>query len=536
MSPVADTRAPEKASGSGTADEAADLEALREIASLARSAGPAGKRLGLCVARMAASYRSARCSILRVEPGSRTARILTSSDPLTEDQRELSLDRYPEVRWVIRNLRPLVIHEARESPILSSVVGTSRALLHASLIAVPLLSNRLEGVLLLRVPAEERRFRDEDLLFFESVAALLAGVLSDSGYEGRDGSPGPEDSEELTLDWPAGEELRFGRLLGSSPEMRDVYHTVEKIAPTDAAVLIQGESGTGKELVAREIHDRSGRAGSEFVAVNCSALPEHLLESLLFGHRRGAFTGAVADRPGLLQAADGGTLFLDEVGDLPAPMQGKLLRVIEMGEYLVVGETRPRHTDLRVVSATHRDLRSLIASGGFREDLFFRLEVVVVKLPPLREREGDLEMLVRHLVRREARASGRSITAVGGDVLEALQRHPWAGNVRELIHVLRRSVLLSSGPVLRRADLPEEVRSSVPSVRIPPPVYQLPFAEAREELLRQFTAEYVRRALERSRGNVAMAARRAGVRRQYLYRLMELAGVTPDGFRGRDRG
>ncbi len=250
----------------------------------------------------------------------------------------------------------------------------------------------------------------------------------------------------------------FEGILGNSPQMQRVFEVLGQVAATNATMLILGESGTGKELVARAIHTNSPRAKKNFVPVNCAALSEGLIESELFGHVKGAFTGAVTDKVGRIVHADGGTLFLDEVGDMPLATQAKLLRVIETREVTPVGGNRIQRVDIRLVAATNRDLRSMVGEARFREDLLFRLQVVSVVLPPLRERAGDIPLLIEHFIGELARAHGRAVRGISPEARALLTRYAWPGNVRELRNALENMVLLARGDVLGVDDVPESVR------------------------------------------------------------------------------
>jgi transcriptional regulator with GAF, ATPase, and Fis domain len=243
---------------------------------------------------------------------------------------------------------------------------------------------------------------------------------------------------------------RFG-LIGASASMLAVFDLIERVAPSDVSVLIQGETGSGKELVAKALHEQSRRKGKPFLAENCAAVPANLLESELFGHKRGSFTGAVADRPGHFVAANGGTLFLDEIGDMPLEMQAKLLRVLQESEVRPVGSNKTTKVDVRIVAATHRDLIEMCKTGGFREDLYFRLNVVTIALPPLREREGDVRILSRFLVKSVTAEIGREV-GIADDALDALAAWNWPGNVRELENELRRAAVFADGTI-RAEDL-----------------------------------------------------------------------------------
>jgi transcriptional regulator with GAF, ATPase, and Fis domain len=248
-------------------------------------------------------------------------------------------------------------------------------------------------------------------------------------------------------------------MIGDSPAMRQVFALLEKVAPSNVSVLIQGDTGTGKELVAKALHAHSPRRAKPFLAENCAAVPANLLESELFGHTKGSFTGAVSDRVGHFVAANGGTVFLDEIGDMPLEMQAKLLRVLQDGEVRPVGSNKSARVDVRVVAATNKDLPALCAQGGFREDLYFRLNVITIHLPPLRERAGDVAHLARFFLARAARDAGREV-ALTPEALSTLEAWRWPGNVRELENEMLRAVALSDG-VIRPADLSPRVRGGV---------------------------------------------------------------------------
>ena len=246
----------------------------------------------------------------------------------------------------------------------------------------------------------------------------------------------------------------FGGILTTSPRMQDVLHIVERVAPTDSTVLVLGESGTGKELVARAIHERSARAERPFVPLHCGALPREVFESELFGHEKGAFTGAISVKPGLIELADGGTLFLDEIGEIEPDVQVKLLRVLETGTFFRVGGTRPRRVDVRVVAATNRDLGVAMRTGDFRQDLYYRINTITVSLPPLRDRPADIALLARHFVEMKATYG---VKRLGDRALALLESYAWPGNVRELLHAIERAVILAKGDEIEPGDLPPEV-------------------------------------------------------------------------------
>jgi PAS domain S-box-containing protein len=261
----------------------------------------------------------------------------------------------------------------------------------------------------------------------------------------------------------------YGTLVSRSPRMREVFDLIDQVAPTGATILVQGESGTGKELVAREIHKRSRRASGPFHAVNCAAIASEILESEFFGHERGAFTGAVALKRGRFEVAHSGTIFLDEVGELPLELQGKLLRVLEERTFERVGGTKPIQVDVRVIAATNRSLREMVARGQFREDLYYRLRVVPLRLPPLRERMEDVEPLAEHILMRLAEREGRDKIRLGSDALRLMLDYPWPGNVRELANAMEYVSVVSKGPVAHAEDLPREVRSRSRTARLAVP-------------------------------------------------------------------
>lgn len=307
-------------------------------------------------------------------------------------------------------------------------------------------------------------------------------------------------------------------LLGNAPELKTVLRAAALVAATDAAVLILGESGTGKDLLARAIHRESRRATRPFLSVNCAALPEALADSELFGHRKGAFTGAVADQVGRLCAADRGTLLLDEVGDLSLPVQAKLLRFLESGECQPVGAAGTTRADVRVIAATNRDLPAAVRAGRFRADLYYRLHVVPLLLPPLRERGGDVRLLVAHLTEELAGQHGLPPPRYTAAALDLLARHPWPGNVRELRNICERMLILLPGREVGPENLPAEIRS-------PRAVHATDFTLPSEGVsLEGIEAQLIRQALDRTRGNRSQAARLVGLTRDaLLYRLKKHA-------------
>ncbi|BDG03634.1 sigma-54-dependent transcriptional regulator [Anaeromyxobacter oryzae] len=312
-------------------------------------------------------------------------------------------------------------------------------------------------------------------------------------------------------------------IIGKSQAMKDVVSMLERIAPSDVPILIEGESGTGKDLLARAAHALSGRASGPYVALNMSAIPENLAESELFGHEKGAFTGADQARPGFFAEAEGGTLFLDELGLLPAPLQPKLLRVLQDGEYMPVGSRKPRKANVRVIAATNEDLARNVKAGKFREDLYFRLRVVPLRLPPLRERREDVPLLVEHLVQKHALRLGRPPLAPDPDAMRALLDHPWPGNVRELEHAIERGLLLARGDAITLADLPPELAAPAQEAANGG---EGRYRKARDVWEKRFLEDLLREA----GGQVAKAAELAGVHRSTFYEKLARYGlVEKDG-------
>jgi transcriptional regulator with GAF, ATPase, and Fis domain len=304
------------------------------------------------------------------------------------------------------------------------------------------------------------------------------------------------------------EAMRFGRIIGSCEAMREVFKKVEKVATTDISVLITGETGTGKELIASEVHERSGRAKGPFVTINCGAIPENLLESELFGHVKGAFTGAVANKRGKFHAADGGTLFLDEIGELPVALQVKLLRALQEKSVMRVGDTRPESVDIRVLAATNKNLDHEIKTGNFREDLYYRLNVVNIHLPPLRERGEDIMVIAKYLLSKFVEEFGSKVRGLSPNAVIAVKKYNWPGNIRQMENHLKKAVVLSDKSMLNPEDLDL-------TADVLPPI--LPLSQAKEE----FQRSYINEVLARNNGNRTKTARDLGVDPRTIFRHLE---------------
>jgi DNA-binding NtrC family response regulator len=345
--------------------------------------------------------------------------------------------------------------------------------------------------------------------------------------------------EDEVIDIVPSQEDSFEGVVGSSVAMRQVFGVLQRVAPTNLTVLIEGETGTGKELISRAVHSRSRRADGPFVVFDCGAAPDNLVESELFGHKRGAFTGAVGDRPGVFELAHTGTIFLDEIGELPLELQPKLLRVLEQREVRRVGGSKTKAIDVRVVAATNRNLRDEVERGNFREDLYYRLNVVEIHLPALRDRRSDLPRLVNHLIHRAIHNPG--VTGVSDEVMSLFESYRWPGNIRELNNCVTRALPFCDTDKITIDALPEGLRAASADRRDPDPDpdtsessggisipsvdSDLPFKDAKDQLIEAFEREYLLDLLDRHDGNVSRAARVAHMDRKSITRLMKKHGI-----------
>jgi len=326
----------------------------------------------------------------------------------------------------------------------------------------------------------------------------------------------------------------IGNLVSRSGRMKDVIELIRQVADTDVTVLVQGESGTGKELVARALHFNSKRSAAPFIAVNCSALPENLLESELFGYEKGAFTGAAKQRAGRFEEAHTGTLFLDEIGDMSTAVQTKLLRVLQEKTFERVGGNTPLTVDTRVVVATNRNLEVMMRQGDFREDLFYRLNVFPITLPPLRERLEDVPLLARHFLTRHAGLTGGRVSQIAPEVLTAMMNYHWRGNVRELENLVKRAIIKTTDDTIRTMELPADSGAVIPEPgEAPlPPAIETPFKEYLSAIIRDAEERYLVRMLKLHRGNINQIARLMEVDRKTVYRKMSEYAIDPAAYRG----
>ncbi|MHB8416477.1 MAG: sigma 54-interacting transcriptional regulator [Myxococcales bacterium] len=405
------------------------------------------------------------------------------------------------VAKVLETKKPIIVNDALHD----EQFGQSESVVNLKLISVicaPLLEKgNLLGVLYLGNDRIAHRFEARSLELLTIFAAQASLIVRNALLVNELRTESAQLKKQL-------QESRYGELIGSCPGMREIFRRIDKVAATDISVLIGGETGTGKEMLAREIHRRSQRAKGAFVAINCGAIPENLLESELFGHVRGAFTGAVATRQGRFQAANGGTLFLDEVGDMPMALQVKILRALQERVVVKVGDSRSEAVDIRVVAATHRVLEDEVKAGRFREDLFYRLNVVKLVVPPLRDRGDDVLMLARWFLKQFGAEMKAPTRGFAKDAVEAMKRHAWPGNVRELENRLKKAIVLSDRAQLTAEDLDLTSDALVPVQ---------PLAEAKAA----FQRGYINQVLERNGGNRTKTAKDLGVDARTIFRHLE---------------
>lgn len=420
------------------------------------------------------------------------------------------------IRTVIESRQPQIISDALNDARFSHSTTVINLKL-SSVMCVPLL---VRGELLGLIYVGNDSIKDlftqdqlETLEVFASQAALFiktAQVLNELRFESKD------LAERL-------ENVKFGSIIGACPQMIEVYRRVDKVASADITVLVTGETGTGKELIAHEIHNRSPRSKGPFITVNCGAIPENLIESELFGHVKGAFTGAIGNQIGKFEAADKGTIFLDEIGELPLPLQVKLLRVLQERQIQRVGETQTRPIDIRVVAATNRDLAAEVKGGNFREDLYFRLNVIGIELPPLRERGEDVLLIARYLIKRYGEQYGKAFdpaTCLDASAIEGLQRFAWPGNIRQLENHVKKALVLADGPQLSAEDLELDLPEGATS-----PEAILPLTEARDRWQRN----YINKVLTLNGGNRTKTARDLGVDPRTIFRHLEREKAEGNG-------
>jgi transcriptional regulator with GAF, ATPase, and Fis domain len=405
------------------------------------------------------------------------------------------------VRNVIETKRPIIVSDA----LTDTTFGKSEsviALQLSSVMCVPLLSaGEVIGALYVGNDQVKHLFQRSQLdlltIFASQASLIVQNAMLLSALRA--------DKEKLSAEL---KDKRFGEIIGACPSMMEVFRKLQKVAGTDISVLITGETGTGKELIARELHRRSNRAQGPFVVVNCGAIPENLMESEMFGHVRGAFTGAVASRPGKFQQADGGTLFLDEIGELTMPLQVKLLRAIQERVVYRVGDSRPERCDIRILCATNRSLEEMMGAGNFREDLYYRLNVVNLWLPPLRDRGDDIHIIAKALLSKHADELGSPVRGYSPQALTAIRKAPWPGNIRQLENQIKKALVLCDKTLLTPEDLDLSQAQQTPILTL-------------EKAKEDFQRRYVLEILERNNGNRTQTARDLGVDPRTIFRYLE---------------
>src|ERR1700756_2736439 len=425
-------------------------------------------------------------------------------------------------KTVFRTGKPLIASKEE------ATANAQGVLTHLSLCLYPLIiRERVLGVLGFG-SSRENAFTEDDLSFFSQVANQIALAVENSLAYGQVSELKDKLAQEnIYLESEIRSELHFEEIVGNSESLRRVLQEIETVAPTESTVLIYGETGTGKELIARALHNLSSRKSNAFVKLNCAAIPTGLLESELFGHEKGAFTGAITQRIGRLELANRGTIFLDEVGEIPLELQPKLLRVLQEREFERLGSTRTVRTDARLIAATNRDLETMVDEHKFRSDLYYRLNVFPVRVPALRERKEDIPLLVRHFAQQFSHRNNRVIDSIPSETMGALVRYHWPGNIRELQNVIERAVIISRGPVLNVAltELTPDVTStSVPVVTTAKSASH----ESLQEMLEETERNQILRALEEANGVVAGtngAAARLGLKRSTLQLRMQKLGI-----------
>jgi transcriptional regulator with GAF, ATPase, and Fis domain len=444
--------------------------------------------------------------------------LLRDNKPEVRAARNLRQENIPDavrqlsdsiVAKVIESKRPLIVADAMNDTAFSRSDSVMHLRLSSVLCAPLMAGGELLGLLYLGNDRVANLFPPRSLDVITIFAAQAALILQNALLLDSLRTDKTELEKRL-------KDQRFGEIIGSVPSMLEVFRKVQKVAPTDIFVLISGETGTGKELIAREVHNRSSRSNGPFIIINCGAIPENLMESELFGHVRGAFTGAVTNRIGKFQAADKGTLFLDEVGELPLPLQVKLLRALQERVVTKVGDSKPERVDIRVIAATNRDLEEEIKKGNFREDLYYRLNVVNIYLPPLRDRGDDIIVIAKSLLQKYSVEMNKPVKGFTPNALVAVRKYDWPGNVRQLENRIKKGLVLCEKTLLGPEDLdlmPEQLQPIVP------------LDKAKEE----FQRRYILEVLERNNGNRTKTARDLGVDPRTIFRYLEKEGGPPPG-------
>ena len=504
----------------GASHEVLDVEKLSLLFELSRGFNALielDELLPQVIARTKEVFQAEGCALLLFDEERQELHFPVTSDVSPDMEERLREIRFPADRgivgWVVTHGRSALVKDVSQDERFYPEVDRLTGLHTHDLICVPLRTKRrITGALGLRNRLVGT-FTGEDLTVLDALAGPIAIAIENARlYQGVRLSEARLKMEVTALQRYVGSRRAYEEIIGTAPAMARVFQLMESAIPSPITVLLEGETGTGKELIARAIHAHGPRKDKPLVAVNCAALPETLLQSELFGHKKGAFTGAMNDAPGLFEVADGGTLFLDEIGETSSALQRHLLRALQEGEIRRVGETRVRHVNVRVISASNRDLAEEVRRHRFREDLYYRISVFPIRVPPLRERREDIPLLAAHFIRQSNARLGKQVTGITPEVLELLMRYSWPGNVREVRNEIERGVALApDGATITPQHLSERIVSQ-PSV-------QVPFAPAPGSLKQAclaFEREYLAEALRRNQGNAARTANLLGLSREML--------------------
>ncbi|MBI3328178.1 MAG: sigma 54-interacting transcriptional regulator [Nitrospinae bacterium] len=466
------------------------------------------------------------CALLLLDEARQELYFPVTSDMSSEIETRFKDIRFPADKgiagWVLQQMKAMRVADVSQDARFYPEVDRQTGMHTRGLLCAPLRTRHgVIGVIELRNKVLGT-FTEEDLRFLDALAGSIAIAIDNARfYQQVRQSEARLQEEVATLQREMAHRQQFEEIMGTGPAMARVFSLMDSAIPSPITVLLEGETGTGKELIARAIHYHGPRKDRPFVAVNCGALPDTLLESELFGHKKGAFTGAVQDKAGLFEAAHGGTIFLDEVGETTAAMQVKLLRVLQEGEIRRLGETQPRRVDVRVISATNQDLQEKVRQKRFREDLYYRISVFPIRVPPLHERREDLPVLVAHFVRRSSDKLGKHIPGITSQALEPLMHYPWPGNVRELENEIERAVALTpDGSPITPEYLSERILRH-PSLRVALPTEASSLRQARLA----FEREYVGELLRQNQGNAVRTAKVLGISRQMLQQKIKAYGL-----------
>lgn len=515
-----------------------DLELKYEISRLLYNELDYSKLLNLILDRIMDILRAERGFIVTGNPESFQVKVARNLDGEMEGESSRTVSR-TIVRQVLESARPVFVNNAQEEEEFSS----SRSIVDLglrSILCVPLIiGERAYGAIYVENRSMSSCFMDKDLDLLVELADLSANSIKNA-LNFLELSRGRAEKSSTRIGESLRQEFDFSMIVGKSKKMVEVMELASRVAPTDATVLITGDSGTGKELIARAIYLNSKRKDKPFLTINCGALPTGLLESELFGHVKGSFTGAIANKIGRFEAADGGTIFLDEVAEMPPELQVKLLRVLQFGEFEKVGSYKLQRVDVRIIAATNKKLQEMVQKGSFREDLYYRLKIVEIHFPPLRERPDDIPLLVEHFLKLHSRATGRKIDGSDPQFVRILQRYHFPGNIRELEGIVQRAIILAADNYIGESELPPELlESNRPAETDNRPARSIPTARTNEELklareeaadqaVKEVELAFLKAVLEDAGGNISRAAKNTGMNRSLFQRLVKKHGIQID--------